>query len=116
MVNTSEEESDDLILRADRQEIGRMSRRPRKRQYPEPAPTPEPHRHTREEATSKIARTIVESSVKVTEEEALAKAAEYASEAGYRMSKGAVSPRKPRISLGALLEAIQNRNKNSGNG
>lgn len=94
-----------------------MSRRPRKRQYPEPAPAPEPHRHTRDEATRKIARTIVESSVKVTEEEALAKAAEYASEAGYRMSKGAVYPRKkPRISLGALLEAIQNRNKNSGNG
>lgn len=102
-------EPGDLILRGEGKVVGIHTKR-FKRTPTQPPPTPEPKRHTRKEAAKKIARKVVDSSAKLTEEEALAKAAELASEAAHRMSLG--TPKRQRgFGLGSILQAIVDRKK-----
>lgn len=94
-----EVEPGDLILRGEGKVLGIHSTRRTRRKPEEPAQAPEPKRHTRHEAAEKIARTIVESTVTLTEEEALAKAAELASEAAARMDLGRIAKKKTKTGL-----------------
>ena len=96
----------DLVLRDHGNVVGVHSTRKRARVVPEPVQTPEPHRHSRHEAATKIARAVVESTVKETEEQALAHAQELISDAAERLAKNSKITRKP-ASRGGWLSFLK---------
>ncbi len=108
----------DLILREGGKVVGIHSRDRSRRKPEPPQEKPEPKRHTRHEAAKKIARTVVESTVKVTENEALVQAAELISDASERFKRNERLSRKPKspFSIGAALAAQIEKLKNRKSG
>ena len=116
-------EDDDIILRAADEEgkthqVGVFSRRKTKRELPTPSSQPDVVPLTRDQKVRRTARRVVESTVKVTEDEANAQALEHISNAAVRLDRKSRIVRKPKsgFSLGAALAAKLEEFKNRGNG
>lgn len=103
---------DDIILRATddagvSRKVGIFSRNAKKRDLPTPPQTPEPKRHTPKEAAQKIARVVVESTVRESEDSANTHAQELITKAAEKMER--LAPKK-RMTLGQLFESLKRKN------
>ncbi len=107
-----EEEQPDLILRCERQVVGIMSRRPTRPRHDGPPPAPEPKKRSPREVIIAIANHIIQSSVKVTPEEADVQALEHISDAATRLERHARMVQKP-ANRGGLFKFLQPRPKNA---
>ncbi len=88
-------EGDDLFLREEGKVVGVISRRRRQRHVPEEKlAKPDPVPVTSKDAAKRIARRVVDTTVKVSEEEADALALELISQAKAKMDRLAPKPRR----------------------
>lgn len=97
-------EDDYIILRTTDEEgnshkVGIMSRKPQQRVRHTPPPKPDVIPLTNDQKVRKVARRVVETSVKVTEDEANAQALELISNAAVRHERNSRIVRKPKSSF-----------------
>jgi len=103
-------EDDDIILRTTDEEsnshkVGIMSRRPQQRVRHTPPPKPDVIPLTNDQKVRRVARRVVDTTVKTTEDEANAKALELISNAAVRLERNSRIVRKPKsaFSVGKAL-------------
>ncbi len=96
MKHETDEERHDLVYRQEGHVTGVGPARVRRQRLPEPAGRPDPVRLSRLEIVKRIARRLLGTTVKVTPEQADARALEHISEAAVRLQRNAERANPPR--------------------